>query len=72
MAKEAAEAEVQDGAEEAAPEAAASKTSATKAAVLTDQGAHIRTYSKEDHGDDFHENAKEFSAHMPGSTVELS
>lgn len=57
--------------EEAVAEKPVSKKH-TSAAVHTDQGAHIRTYTHEDHGTDFHDNAKEFAAHTPGSQIVLS
>ncbi len=52
-------------------EKAAAKADATSAVVNSKDGQHIRTYSLEQHGEDFADLAKEFSAHTVGSTVSL-
>jgi len=44
---------------------------ANSASVISGTGQHVRTYSREVHGDEFADLAKEFSDHTPGSTVEL-
>lgn len=54
-----------------AEEKAAAKN-ATSASVLNMHGAHIRTYSEEQHGENFADLAKEFSDHTPGSSVTLN
>ena len=52
-------------------EKAAAKADATSAQVLNEHGAHIRTYSLEQHGENFEDLANEFSGHTPKSTVQL-
>lgn len=45
---------------------------ATSASVMSATGGHVRTYTKEVHGDAFADLAKEFSDHTPGSSVQLA
>jgi hypothetical protein len=47
------------------------KPDATQASVLDANDGHVRTYTKEVHGEDFHDLAKEMLAQRPGGRIIL-
>lgn len=49
----------------------AEEVTATSASVYAHNGGHVRTYTREIHGDDFESLAKDMATQHPGSRIEV-